>query len=328
MHATGKAMAAGALMLGGAAAGFGAGAAAAEEVTLRAGSAFAEGTTFTREFERFIERVNDEGEGLVQIDFVGGPDSIPPFEIGNAVSEGIIDFANASGAFYTNILPLGDALKLAEKSAGEMREDGAWEFINELHNEQMNVQYLARTGIGIPFHIYLNEPIEEADLSGLDIRTTSTYRAFINALGGNPVQTAPGEVYTALERGVVDGYGWPAQGILDLGWDEQTAYRVDPGFYTVDVSFLMNLDTWNALSDEQRAFLEEQALWVEALNDDNAGINEEEYARQAEAGIETITLEGDAAEAWIETAFEAGWAEAEEISADNARTLRELIGDR
>ena len=54
------------------------------------------------------------------------------------------------------------------------------------------------------------------------------------------VQTAPGEVYTALERGVVDGYGWPITGIFDLGWQEKTKYRVDPGFYTAEVSVLVN----------------------------------------------------------------------------------------
>lgn len=300
----------------------------AEEVTLRAASSFAAGTTFTREFERFIERVNKEGEGLVQIEYVGGPEAIPPFEIGNAVSSGIIDFANASGAFYTNVLPLGDALKLAEVSASEMRENGAYDIINKLHNDQMNVQYLARTGIGIPFHIYVNEEIDGTGLDGLSIRTTSTYRAFINALGGTPVQTAPGEVYTALERGVVDGYGWPAQGILDLGWQEHTQYRVDPGFYNVDVSFLVNLDTWNDMSDEQRAFLNEMAVWIESVNEENAEINGAEYERQAEAGIETIALEGEAADRWLSTAYTAGWAEAETIDAETVERLRPLMGGR
>lgn len=300
----------------------------AQEATLRAGSVFATGTTFTREFERFIERVNEHGEGLVRIDFIGGPEAIPPFEIGHAVSSGIIDLANASGAFYTNILPLGDALKLAELSAAEMRDNGAWEFINELHNRQMNVQYLARTGIGIPFHIYTNTAIDGPSLSEQRIRTTSTYRAFINALDGIAVQTAPGEVYTALERGVVDGYGWPAQGILDLGWHEHTGHRVDPGFYNVDVSFLVNLDTWNRLTDEQRDFLTEMAVWTESLNDENAAINAAEYARQAEAGIEVIALDEADAAAWLETAYAAGWAEAEEIDAENAATLRSLIGRR
>ncbi|WP_366655195.1 TRAP transporter substrate-binding protein DctP [Fodinicurvata sp. EGI_FJ10296] len=302
--------------------------AAAEEATLRAASSFALGTTFTREFERFVDHVNEEGEGLVQIDLIGGPEAIPPFEMGSAVSQGIIDLANASGAFYTNVLPLGDALKLAEISSAEMRENGAMDFIDELHREQMNVHYLARTGIGIPFHIYTTQPVDGPDLSDLRIRTTSTYRAFINALGGSPVQTAPGEVYTALERGVVDGYGWPAQGVLDLGWQEHTSYRVDPGFYNVDVSFLVNLDTWTGLSDEQRDFLTEAAVWTEAFNDENAEINQTEYDRQAEAGIEVITLEGEQAESWLDTAYRVGWEEAEEIDAENAGRLRDLIGDR
>lgn len=320
---SGVALAAGVLLTG-----LAAPQATAQEATLRAGSVFATGTTFTREFERFIERVNAEGAGLVRIDFIGGPEAIPPFEIGHAVSSGIIDLANASGAFYTNILPLGDALKLAELSAAEMRANGAWDFINELHNRQMNVHYLARTGIGIPFHIYTNIAVDGPSLAEQRIRTTSTYRAFINALNGVPVQTAPGEVYTALERGVVDGYGWPAQGILDLGWHEHTRYRVDPGFYNVDVSFLVNLDSWNRLTDAQRAFLTDMAVWTESLNDENAAINEREYARQAEAGIEVIALDEADAAAWLDTAYEAGWAEATEIDADNAAQLRALIGTR
>ena len=61
-------------------------------------------------------------------------------------------------------------------------------------------------------------------------------------MGATVVQTPPGEVYTALERGVVDGYGWPITGIFDLGWHEKTKYRVDPGFYSAEVSVLVNKD--------------------------------------------------------------------------------------
>jgi TRAP-type C4-dicarboxylate transport system substrate-binding protein len=60
------------------------------------------------------------------------------------------------------------------------------------------------------------------------------------------VTTPPGEVYTALERNVVDGYGWPIGGIFDLNWQEKTKYRVDPGFYDAEVSIIMNLDTYRA----------------------------------------------------------------------------------
>jgi TRAP-type transport system periplasmic protein len=299
--------------------------ASADEVTLRGASVFAQGTTFARAFERFIERVNEEGEGLVRIEYVGGPEAIPPFEIGNAIETGIVDIANTSGAFYSTQLPLADALKMAQLSGHEMRENGAWELVNEFHNEQMNAWYLARTGTGVPFHLYVNERIEEPDLGGLRLRVTPTYRAFFGALGGTLVVTAPGEVYTALERGAVDGYGWPVQGILDLGWHEHARYRVDPGFYNVDVSILVNLDTWNGLTDAQRDFLTGVALWVESLDEENEEINARELERQAEAGIETITFEGKVAERWLSTAYEAGWAEAEEIDPENAPRLRELI---
>src|SRR5947207_11810592 len=42
-------------------------AAPAQEVTLRAVTSFAEGTQFSKNFERFVEKVNRDGKGLVQI---------------------------------------------------------------------------------------------------------------------------------------------------------------------------------------------------------------------------------------------------------------------
>ena len=106
-----------------------------------------------------------------------------------------------------------------------------------------------------PFHLYLNKPIVGPDLTGLKIRITPVYRDFFQALGATVVQTPPGEVYTSLERGVVDGYGWPITGIFDLGWHEKTKYRVDPGFYTAEVSILVNKTAWDKLNDAQKAVL-------------------------------------------------------------------------
>lgn len=302
-------------------------AASAEEVTLRGVTAFAGGTTFSRPFEAFIERVNETGAGVVQIEYVGGPEAIPTFELGNAVSEGIVDIANNTTAFYTNLVPAGDALHLATNTIQDQRANGCYDRIDALHQEQMNVKYLARTGDNIQFHLYLTKPIEQPDLTGLTIRTTPVYRAMFEALGATLVRTAPGEVYTSLERGAIDGYGWPVQGVLDLGWDEQTAYRVDPGFYQVDVNFLVNLDRWNELSDEARGVLQDAALWIEEKNAENVEINAAEEAKQAEAGIETITFEGANAETWLTTAQEAGWAGVEAVDAALAAELRACLTD-
>ncbi len=299
--------------------------AAAKEVTLRAVTAFQPGSAISRPFERFVEKVNAEGKGLVQINLIGGPSAIPPFEAGNAVSSGVVDMAFVTTAFYSNLLPEGDALKLSDYTMQELRKNGGWELINELHNKKMNTWYLARTGDGVPFHLYVNKPVTKADLSGLTLRVTPVYRAFFEALNGNSIQTPPSEVYATLERGVADGYGWPIQGILDLGWHEVTKARVDPGFYSVDVNVLANLDKWKSLNDEQRAFLNKMAEWLESTNAENAAINAEEAKKQAAAGMTVYTLEGAEREKWLNTAREAGWAHVMKVAPDSAPLLREKL---
>jgi TRAP-type C4-dicarboxylate transport system substrate-binding protein len=297
----------------------------AEEVTLRSVTAFASGTTFSRPFEAFVDWVNENGKGVIQINHLGGPEAVPTFEQGNAVSTGVVDIANATSAFYSNLLPWSDALHLATNTVQDQRANGCFEVIDTRHQKDMNVKYLARTGDHIRFHLYLTKPIEEPDLSGLTIRTTPVYRAMFAALGANLVQTAPGEVYTALERGSIDGYGWPVQGILDLGWEEQTKFRVDPGFYQVDVNFLVNLDTWNSLTDAQRAVLEEGAKVIEATNARNIEVNAEELAKQKAAGIKTIELTGADAAKWLETAQTEGWKAVTAVDATLSAELRSCL---
>jgi TRAP-type C4-dicarboxylate transport system substrate-binding protein len=305
---------------------YGTGRAGAEEVTLRAVNAFTEGTSFAKPFEDFIAKVNAEGKGILHIDYIGGPKAMPPFEVGNAVKSGVVDMANSTSAYYTSLLPEGEALKLATRTAAEQRQNGAWAFINKLHNEKMNVWYLARTGDNVPFHLYLTKPISKPDLHGLTIRTTPVYRAFFAALGANLIQTPPGEVYTALERGVVQGYGWPIQGIFDLGWQGLTKYGVDPGFYTVEVNVLVNLDRWKKLTDKQRDLLNRNALWLEAESAKrNPEIDASERKRQAEAGIKTITFKGADREKWLKTAYDSAWAYVKKVAPQNADKLRELL---
>src|SRR6516165_1849684 len=261
------------------------GAAAAEEVTLRAISAFTEKTTYSRGIERFIERVNQAGKGIVQIDYIGGPKAMPPFQVGNALKNGVVDLANSTGAFYTNLMPEADACKLTQRSMAELRKNGGYDFMAQLYEQKMNAILLARVVDNNPFHLYLNKRITGLDLTGLKLRITPVYRDFFQALGATVVQTAPGEVYTALERGVVDGYGWPITGIFDLGWNEKTKYRVDPGFYTAEVSVLINRNSWDRLNEAQKEILRKSAERGEGEAVAEFGEeNEREISRQAAAG--------------------------------------------
>ena len=301
-------------------------AAAAQEVTLKAITAFAEGTTYSRPFERFIARVNQDGKGLVQINYIGGPKAMPPFEVGNALKGGVVDVANSTGAFYTNVMPESDAWKLTERPMSELRRNGGYDYMAAIYAQKMNAILLARLIDNNPFHLYLNKTIDKPDLTGLKIRITPVYRDFFQALGATVVQTAPGEVYTALERGVVDGYGWPITGIFDLGWNEKTKYRVDPGFYTAEVSVLVNKNTWHKLTDAQKNVLrkageagEAEAFAVFAAE------NDKETKRQAAAGIQTIKFEGAAAETYRTKAYQAGWEGIIRQSAEHGPKLREFF---
>src|SRR5258705_210110 len=134
--------------------------ASAQEVTLRAVTSFAEGTLFSKNFERFIEKVNADGKGVVKINYIGGPRAMPPFEVGNAVRTKVVDIANVTGAFYTNLMPEADALKLIGKPADQQRKDGTFAFIEQLHAQKLNAHYLARQFHNVPFHIYMNKKID------------------------------------------------------------------------------------------------------------------------------------------------------------------------
>jgi TRAP-type C4-dicarboxylate transport system substrate-binding protein len=313
-------------ILSGLFAGLLANAAAAQEVTLKAVTAFAERTTNSRPFERFIDRVNAEGRGLVRINYIGGPKAIPPFEVGNALKGGVVDIAMVTGAFYTNLMPEADAWKLTERPMAELRQNGALDVMEPLYTQKMNAIYLARLVNNNPFHLYLNKRVSGPDLTGLKLRITPVYRDFFQALGATVVQTSPGEVYTALERGVVDGYGWPITGVFDLGWNEKTKYRVDPGFYNAEVSILVNRNSWNRLTDAQKDVVRKAAEDGEAAAvAEFAAENEKETQRQAAAGIETIRFEGDAARAWVAKAYQAGWDGVIRLSPVTGPKLKELF---
>jgi TRAP-type C4-dicarboxylate transport system substrate-binding protein len=298
----------------------------AQEVVLRGITSFAEKTINSRGFEGFIEKVNAAGKGKIRINYIGGPKAMPPFEVGKALQSGVVDIANVTGAFYTNVFPESDAWKLTQKPMSELRKNGGFDYMMGIYKEKMNAFMLARQFQNTPFHVYLTKPIAKPDLTGLKLRITPVYREFFQALGATVVQTAPGEVYTALERGVVDGYGWPTAGIFDLGWHEKTKFRVDPGFYRAEVSVIVNLNSWNKLNAEQRKIISDaaaelEASWPAVEKQENEG----DIAKQKAAGIQTIEFKGAEADQFLKTAYDSAWAGIIKQSPVHGPKLRELF---
>jgi TRAP-type C4-dicarboxylate transport system substrate-binding protein len=300
----------------------------AQEITLRAVNAFQEGTYFARNFEDFVKKVNAEGKGLVQINYIGGPKAIPTFEQGNALRSGVVDLANTTTSFTAGIIPEGLALNYTDLSMAELRKNGTMEYLNSIFLEK-GLYFFARTGEGIQYYIYSNKKIEKADLTGIKLRIAPIYRDFFQRQGATIVQMAPGEVYTGLERGVVDGYGWPLLGIFDLGWHEKTRYRLEPGFYAIELGIQFSAATWKKLTPAQKAFLEKQAEWLESRNLEQAKRDSmAEIKKQQDAGIEVVKLSDDQARIFLKAAYDAGWDGIVKVSPVHGPKLRAMMAPK
>jgi TRAP-type C4-dicarboxylate transport system substrate-binding protein len=300
--------------------------ASAQEVTLKAVSSFAEGTKDSLPFEALIQDINKRGAGKIKIQYLGGaPKVMSPFEVVKNLKEGVVDMANANSAFFTNLVPEADAFKLAELGIADLRKNGGWAYMNKLLNEKANAHFLGNHLEFITFNIYLNKPIATADLKGLKIRVTPIYRAMVEALGGTAINSPPAEVYTLMERGTVDGFGWPTAGIFDYSWQKVTKYRVEPAFYSAALHTLVNLAVWNKLGADQKKILEEAMAEAETKNAARVKLNDEERKRQDEAGVKAIQLPAAEAKKWSDTAKEAGWAAVMKTSPEHGAKLKELL---
>ncbi len=295
----------------------------AQEVVLKGASGFPEGTAYSSKFEAYVKQVNEKGKGLVRINYLGGaPKVMPTFDVGKNLRDGLVDIINNTGAYYTNVVPEADALKLLEISMAELRKNGGMAYVEKIHNEKMKAHYLARLFNYDEFHIYLNKEIKKPDFSGLKIRVTPIYRAMVEKLGGTAVTSAPPEIYTLLERNTVDGYGWPARGIFDFSWQKVTKFRVDPGFYNVDLQVLVNLDVWTKkLNDAQRKLLTDVAMAIETDTADKA-VNDSERKKQEEAGIKVIKFSAEDEKKYLAVIRDAGWESVLKASPEHGPKLR------
>ena len=113
---------------------------------------------------------------------------------------------------------------------------------------------------------------------------------------------------------------------MDFRYHEVVKYRIDPGFYRLDIVILVNLDVWkNKLDDEQRAFLTKMALWLEGRNVEDNEKNKAAMKRQEEAGLEVIKFTGADCVSYLKRGYEAGWDAVIKRDPVNGPKLKELI---
>jgi TRAP-type C4-dicarboxylate transport system substrate-binding protein len=300
----------------------------AQTITLKAVTGWPKLSSENKSFfitELVEQMVAEEISRRIEDQLRRGPEAVKSTDQVQACQRGMVDMAYTTNAYYLSVLPEVDAYKLSEFTPMEERANGAWKYMNDLH-EKKGLYLLGRLGLGEKFHLYLKKPIQSADLKGLNIRVSPMYLQIIKGLGGNPVVIPPTEVYAALERNVVDGFCWPAVGIRDWGWQKQVKYIVDPGFYQVPNPLVMNLSAWTNLSKKFKDLFMEAAIEAEkrtiAHFDDLA---KQERPILLKEGLQVIDLPAAEKEKFLKVGFDEGWKDVLAKNPDAGAKLKELL---
>jgi TRAP-type C4-dicarboxylate transport system substrate-binding protein len=260
-------------------------------------------------FVQFVEKVNKRGEGKFKISWFG-PEAVPPFEQLKPVREGLFDGTFTAPAYHMGEVPIGNAGYFFAMPAKEVRKAGLLSMMDDIYKKKANVFNAMAVTTGVGFHIMLKKKIDKADLTGLKIRTSPFYDPLVNALGGSPVRIAGGEIYSALEKGVVDGTCWPAVGALDYKWYEVAKYQVRPTFGEDINMLLVNVNSWNRLPKDIQTLVTTAAIEIE--EEGRAAYMKMLDAEERELkklGVEIVTLPPKEAEKYLNTFYTRSWDE-------------------
>lgn len=268
-------------------------------------------------FESFMKKMKED-ESLVKLKYIGGPEVTPNRKQGPAMKRGLIDIIMSPSTYYATLVPEARLTGIAPVTPQQWRKNGGYDLMSEAWAKRLNAKIL---GWGhfygySQFYIWLKEKPKLSkktgiDLRGVKVRTTPLYTPFFKAMGATTKGISPAEVYTALERGVVDGLAWPEGGVAFRGWQKFIKYRVEPGFFRTTTMVTMNLDKFKSLPKKAQDQLVAAGLHLEKVSGtilkkfvdiDNAKISK--------AGVKPFKLPPEYAKIYIKTIIEANWADA------------------
>lgn len=149
------------------------------------------------------------------------------------------------------------------------RERGYWEYADKemARFNQKLLSFVSGSNKDDFYQIILREPLADTDqpFAGKKIRGNKYYEPIVVPLGGSLVNLPAGEIYSGLEKGVVDGAAYPVAGMQKLKMQEVAKYMMRPRFGTSPFTVAMNLDKFNALSEADQKLLLEEGRKLEEL---------------------------------------------------------------
>ena len=210
------------------------------------------------------EAVSDMTDGKFKIQTFAAGEIVPALQVADAVGNGTVEMGQTGSYFYIG-KDMGFAFGTAIPWGPNSRQQSAWMY----HGgglELMN-QFYAKFGIynfpagntGTQMGGWFRKEIKsKEDLAGLKMRIGGLGGNVLQKLGVIPQQLGAGDIYPALEKGVIDAAEFV--GPYDdekLGLAKVAPYYHYPAFWEggAELSFFTNLDKWNSLPKQYQKVL-------------------------------------------------------------------------
>jgi TRAP-type mannitol/chloroaromatic compound transport system substrate-binding protein len=275
-------------------------AAAQQAVKWKLLTSWAAGTLPQKLVEQFGEKVKAMSGGRLLIEVLPAGSVVAPAESLDALSAGVIDAQQGGTAYFVTkdaaFSVLGDlqgAWDNPLQAWGWLEQGGGLALARELY-AKYNAHFVTGVWYGTESLVSKKALRSLADFKGLKIRApVGMGQDIFKALGAAPVNLPGSEVYTALERGVVDASDWGTLSMnQELGYHKLARYPAYPGFHSMPMNDVaVNARKWAALPDDLKAVVEAAARDLCREMVQRHLVDDLRVAREAKAlGFEPVDL--------------------------------------
>ncbi|NOX37508.1 MAG: TRAP transporter substrate-binding protein [Calditrichaeota bacterium] len=188
--------------------------------------------------EHFARWVEDMSAGRLKIKVYGGGELVPPLQVFDAVSQGVAEMGHGASYYWAGKAPAAQFFAAvpfgmnAQQMHAWIDAGGGMELWRELY-AQFNLVPFPGGNTGVQMGGWFNKEIHSLeDLKGLKMRIPGLGGKVIAKAGGSAILSAGGEIYTNLERGVIDATEWigPYHDYL-MGFHRIAKYYYYPGWH-------------------------------------------------------------------------------------------------
>ncbi len=218
--------------------------------------------------EQFAKDVEIMSRGRMKIKVFAGGELVPPLQAFDAVSQGGVQMAHTASYYWAGKVPAAQFMTVVPFG---LTHKGAWAWIyaggglalwQELY-EPFGIVPFPMGNTGIQMGGWFNKKINSLDdLKGLKIRMPGLGGKVLAKAGANPVNIDPGELYMAVERGVIDATEWVGP-VFDKrqGLDEVAKYYYFPGWHEPgsQLELIINQEAWRQLEPDLKLIVETAA---------------------------------------------------------------------